>query len=182
MKKIKLGFNEKAETQYLNDLQAKQIALQTLVDYLLEYVEEIDVNALYKAPNEYSIEIVANKFKEAYKGAKIEKIFDIIGFNTTKVERLCNEFKAVDIQINANTLEPLETIDFNIYAETDEQIKRYEAVKNICEAVKQINDMPIHFGSLIQAMRGLILADYQNQSIQPNLTYVLGGAKAIMPR
>ena len=175
MKKIKIGFNEKAETQYLNDLQAKQIALQTLADYLLEYVEEIDVNALYKAPNEYSIEIVANKFKEAYKGAKIEKIFDIIGFNTTKVERLCNEFKAVDIQINANTLEPLETVDFNIYAETDEQIEKYNAVQNVCDSIKVLMKYApnIHKGELINALRGAVVPDYTNNHIQKNIGFIL---------
>lgn len=175
MKKLKIGFNEKAETQYLNNLQDKRSALQSLADYTLEFVEDIDLKALYEAPYEYSTQIVANKFKDAYKGAKIEKIFDIIGFSSVKVERLCKEFKAVDIQINPNTLEPLEIIDFNIYAETPEQIEKYNAVKNVCDAVKiLIQYAPnIHKGDLIYALRGAIMPDYANNHVQANIGFIL---------
>lgn len=179
MKKLKIGFSDQAETQYLNNLQAKQIAFQSLADYTLEYVEDIDLNALYKAPYEYSIQIVANKFKDAYKSAKIEKIFDIIGFSVMKVERLSKELSSIDIQINANTLEPLETVDFNIYAETAEQIEKYKAVKNVCDAVKiLIQYAPnIHKGDLINALRGAIIPDYANNHVQANIGFILNNPR-----
>jgi hypothetical protein len=175
MKKIKIGFNDKAEAQYLNDLQAKQIAFQTLADYLLEYVENIDVNALYDAPLEYSIHIVVDKFKDAYKGAKVEKIFDIIGFNSAKVERLCKEFQAVDIEIDPNTLEATAVADFNIYAETSEQIEKYNAVQDVCNSIKVLMKYApnIHKGDLIIALRGAVVPDYANNHIQQNIKFIL---------
>ena len=175
MKKITIGFNDKAEAQYLNNLQAKQVAFQTLVDYLLEYVENIDVSALYDAPLEYSIQIVGDKFKDAYKGAKIEKIFDIIGFNSTKVERLCKEFLSVDIEIDPITLEATASADFNIYAETAEQIEKYNAVQNVCSSIKVLMKYApnIHKGDLIIALRGAVVPDYANNHIQQNINFIL---------
>lgn len=173
--KIKIGYSTGIEKTYLTNLKTKQIAFQSLADYLLEYVEEINVNELYKAPSDYAIEIVLNKFKDAYKGAKNEKIFDIIGFSVMKVERLSKELSAIDIQINPNTLNAIDEIDFNIYAETPAQIEKYKAVKNVCDAVKiLIQYAPnIHKGDLINALRGAIIPDYANNHVQANISFIL---------
>lgn len=173
--KIKIGYSTETEKTYLTNLKTKQIAFQSLADYVLEYVEEINVNELYKTPSDYAIEIVLNKFKDAYKGAKNEKIFDIIDFSVMKVERLSKELSSIDIQINPNTLNAIDEIDFNIYAETSEQIEKYKAVKNVCDAVKiLIQYAPnIHKGDLINALRGAIIPDYANNHVQANISFIL---------
>ena len=181
MKKIKVGNNDKADEQFNKDIQLKIDSFKILVEYISLFNENVEVEELYKRPFEYAIELTTSNHKPDFKKVIIEKVFELIGFSVSKLQELCTPFERVKYDFNPVTFE-YEKPDNAYYIETDEQLKRYEAVKNICEAVKQINDMPIHYGSLIQAMRGLILADYQNQGIQPNLTYVLDGARAMMPR
>jgi len=181
MKRIKIGNNDKADEQFQKDIELKIDTFKELIKYIEQFNENIDIQELYKRPFEYAIELTASNYQSAYKGAKIERVFEIIGFSVSKLEEYSRVIENIEHDFDPINYK-YEKVDNGIYIETEEQLKRYEAVKQICEAVKQINDLPIHYGSLIQAMRGLIIADYQNQTIQPNLTYVLNGASAITPR
>jgi len=181
MKRIKIGNNDKADEQFNKDINLKIDTFKQLIKHLEQFNDNIDIQELYERPFTYSIELTTANYQSAYKGAKIERVFEIIGFSVSKLEEYTRVIEGVELQFDPATYE-YEKKDNGYYIETEEQLKRYEAVKNICEAVKQIDDIPIHYGSLIQATRGLVLADYKTQSIQPNLTYILNGAKAIMPR
>ena len=181
MKRIKIGNNDKADEQFQKDIQLKIDTFKELIKYIEQFNDNIDVNELYSKPFLYSIELTASNYQSAYKGAKIERVFEIIGFSVSKLEEYTRVIEGVELQFDPVTYE-YEKPDNSYYIETEEQLKRYEAVKNICDAVKQINDLPIHYGSLIQALRGTAIPDYKTQTIQPNLTYVLNGASAITPR
>ena len=181
MKRIKIGNNDRADEKFQKDIQLKIDTFKELIKHLEQFNEDIDVNELYKRPFEYAIETTSANYQSAYKGAKIERVFEIIGFSVSKLEEYTRVIENIEHDFEPTTYE-YEKPDNGYYIETEEQKQRYEAVKNICEAVKQIDDMPIHYGSLIQATRGLVIADYENHSIQPNLNYVLNGASAIIPR
>ena len=181
MKRIKIGNNDKADEQFNKDIQLKIEAFKNLVQYLEQFNDNVDRKKAYESPFEYGIELTASNYQSAYKGAKIERVFEIIGFSVTKLEEYSRVIENIEHDFEPTTYQ-YEKVDNGIYIETQEQLKRYEAVKNICDAVKQINDLPIHYGSLIQALRGTAIPDYKTQTIQPNLTYVLNGASAITPR
>lgn len=180
-KRIKVGNNDKADEQFNKHIQLKIDSFKKLVEYINTFNDNIDVQKLYERPFEYAIEATAANYQNAYKGAKIERVFEIIGFSVTKLEEYTRVIENIEHDFDPITYE-YEKVDNGIYIETEEQLKRYEAVKQICEAVKQINDLPIHYGSLLQALRGTAIPDYKTQTIQPNLTYVLSGASAITPR
>ena len=179
--RIKIGNNDRADEKFQKDIQLKMDTFKELIKYIEQFNDNIDVNELYKRPFEYAIELTTANYQSAYKGAKIERVFEIIGFSVSKLEEYTRVIENIEHDFDPINYQ-YEKVDNGIYIETEEQKQRYEAVKNICEAVKQINDMPIHYGSLIQATRGLVIADYENHSIQPNLNYVLNGASAIIPR
>ena len=181
MKRIKIGNNDKADIQFNKDIQLKIDTFKELIKYVEQFNDNIDIQELYKRPFEYAIETTSANYQSAYKGAKIERVFEIIGFSVTKLEEYTRVIENIEHDFEPTTYQ-YDSPDNAYYIETEEQLKRYEAVKNICDAVKQINDIPIHLGSLIQATRGLVLPDYKTQSIQINLNYVLNGAEAIMPR
>ena len=181
MKRIKIGNNDRADIQFQKEIQLKIDTFRELIKHLEQFNDSIDIQELYKRPFEYAIELTASNYQSAYKGAKIERVFEIIGFSVSKLEEYTRVIEGVELQFDPVTYE-YEKPDNSYYIETDEQLKRYEAVKNICEAVKQINDIPIHLGSMLQALRGTAIPNYKTQSIQPNLNYVLNGAEAIMPR
>ena len=179
--RIKIGNNDKADEQFNKDIQLRIDTFKELVKHLEQFNDNIDIQELYNRPFEYAIELTTANYQSAYKGAKIERVFEIIGFSVSKLEEYTRVIENIEHDFNPLTYE-YEKKDNGYYIETEEQKQRYEAVNNIVEAVKQINDLPIHYGSLIQALRGLVLADYKTQSIQPNLAYILNGASAIMPR
>jgi len=181
MKRIKIGNNDRADIQFQKEIQLKIDTFRELIKHLEQFNDSIDIQELYKRPFEYAIELTAANYQSAYKGAKIERVFEIIGFSVTKLEEYSRVIENIEHDFEPTTYQ-YEKVDNGIYIETQEQLKRYEAVKNICDAVKQINDLPIHYGSLIQALRGTAIPDYKTQTIQPNLTYVLNGASAITPR
>ena len=181
MKRIKIGNNDRADIQFEKDIHLKIDTFKELVKYIEQFNENIDIHELYKRPFEYSIELTSANYQSAYKGAKIERVFEIIGFSVSKLEEYTRVIENIEHDFEPTTYE-YKKPDNGYYIETEEQLKRYEAVKQICEAVKQINDLPIHYGSLLQALRGTAIPDYKTQTIQPNLTYVLNGASAIMPR
>lgn len=181
MKPIKVGNNDQADEQFNKDIQLKIDTFKQLIKHLEQFNDNIDLQELYKRPFEYAIEITTANYQSAYKGAKIERVFEIIGFSVSKLEEYTRVLENIEHDFDPTTYE-YEEQDNGLYLETEEQLNRYSAVKNICEAAKQINDMPIHYGSLLQALRGTAIPDYKTQTIQPNLTYVLKGAKAIMPR
>ena len=181
MKRIKVGNNDKADEQFNKDIKLKIDSFKILVEYISLFNENVEVEELYKRPFLYAIELTTSNHKPDFKKVIIEKVFELIGFSVSKLQELCTPFERVEYDFNPVTFE-YEKPDNAYYIESEEQLKRYEAVKNICEAVKQISDMPIHYGSLIQALRHTAIPDYKTQTIQPNLAYVLNGAKAIMPR
>lgn len=181
MKRIKIGNNDRADEKFQKDIQLKMDTFKELIKYIEQFNDNIDVNELYKRPFEYAIETTSANYQSAYKGAKIERVFEIIGFSVSKLEEYTRVIENIEHDFEPTTYE-YEKPDNGYYIETEEQKQRYEAVKNICEAVKQIDDIPIHLGSMLQALRNTAIPDYENHSIQPNLNYVLNGAEAIIPR
>lgn len=175
MKRIKIGYNNTAEEQYQKDITAKIEAFKNLVQYLEQFNDNIDRKALYNAPFEYGIELTTANHKPAFKSVILNKVFELIGFSVSHYEQLCRPFDKVKYHFDPITLE-YTAPEFTIYAETLEQIERYEAIQNVCKSIEVLRKhTPLHNGSLLQSLRGTLLPDYANNSIQPNIHFVLNG-------
>lgn len=177
-KRIKIGFNQPEADNYAKNIKDKINYFQKLVAYLERFNEpsQVDREELYKDAFTYGVELTANNYKTAYKGALIDKVFSLIGFSVSEYEALSSSFEKIEIEFNPITLD-YDTKDHNIYAETPEQIERWNAVKDVCKSIEVLRrHTPLHNGSLIQSLRGTLMPDYVNSTVQPNLHFILQGA------
>ena len=176
--KIKIGFDQPAADKFAKEIKDKINYFQKLVEHLCKFNEpsQIDREELYKDPFSYGVELTANNYKKAYKGALVDKVFSLIGFSVSEYEALSNSFERIKLEFNPITLE-YDTPDYNYYAETPEQIERWNAVQDVCKSIEVLRKhTPLHNGSLIQSLRGTLMPDYLNSTVQPNLNFILQGA------
>ena len=183
MKRIKIGHNSEAEARYKREIEQKINSFKELTEYIKKFNSDIDIIKLYEAPFEYSLNLTTSNYQSAYKGAQIDKVFEMIGFSISKLDQLTSSFENIEHDFDPETLEAIAP-DFNYYIDTKEQEERYNSVNNLCKSIETMvkNGALIHYGSLIQSFRGIILPDYKNNSVQPNLAYVLNGMEAIQIR
>lgn len=180
MKKVKIGENTKANEQFLKDIKLKIDSFKTLAEYIHSFNENVEIIEVYKRPFEYAIELTTSNYKTDFKNVIIDKVFELIGFSVTKLQELCTPFEKVEHDFDPLTLE-YKTPDFNIYITTPEQHLRNDSTLAICEAVDQLIEegTPLHKGSIIQGLRGVVSPDYANNKLTPNKEYILNGSKAL---
>jgi hypothetical protein len=180
MKKLKVGENTKQKEQFEQDIKLKIDSFKKLVEYISEFNENVELREVYQRPFEYAIELTTCNHKPEFKKVIIEKVFELIGFSVSKLQELCTPFEKVEHTFNPLTFE-YETPDFNIYITTPEQHLRNDSSRAICEAVDQLikEGTPLHKGSIIQGFRGIVVPDYANNKIQPNINYIIDGAKSL---
>ena len=174
MKKVIIDFNYQAEQTFKIEIEAKINAFKTLLSQLEHFVDTIDLEALYNNPEAYSKEAIIKEYADSYKRIQHNKLFDLIGFNLIELKKQSDIFKSIGHHFNSKTLE-YTTPDFNIYAQTQEQIERYNAVNKAIEALTELKrHSNIHAGTLIQAMNGAVIPNYKTMFVQVNTNFILG--------
>lgn len=86
---INIENKEDQTMNYTYDDEGNLAQIETfkeLIKHLEQFNENIDIQELYKRPFEYSIELTAANYQSSYKGAKIERVFELIGFSVSKLE------------------------------------------------------------------------------------------------
>jgi len=86
---INIENKEDQTMNYTYDDEGNLAQIETfkeLIKHREQFNENIDIQELYKRPFEYSIELTAANHQSSYKGAKIERVFELIGFSVSKLE------------------------------------------------------------------------------------------------
>ena len=175
MKKVKIDFDTNAEKTFKTEIETKINAFKKLLSNLEEFVDTIDLEALYSNPEAYSKESIIKEYESSYKRIQHDKLFDLIGFSLIDLKKQSDIFKSIGHNFNYETLE-YTTPDFNIYAETTEQIERYNASKKAIEALTELRQLtPMHSGMLIQALGKTVKPDYKSGFVQPSSRFILTG-------
>lgn len=175
MSKILIDTDVNAEQTFKSEIEAKISAFKTILSNLEEYVGTIDLKELYDSPEAYSKEAIIKEYASSYKGIQHDKLFDLIGFDLKELEIETNKFKSVGHHFDCKTLE-YTTPDFGIYAETPEQIERYNAINTLIESLNELKKHKhLHAGSLIQAMNGSVIPDYEAMFVKANNHFILNG-------
>ena len=175
MKKIQIDTDVNAEQTFKSEIEAKISAFKTLLNNLEQFVDTIDLKALYDSPEGYCKEAIIKEYAGSYKGIKHSKLFDLIGFDLRELEIETNKFKSVGHHFDCKTLE-YTTPDFGIFVETPEQIERYNAINTLIESLNELKKHKhLHAGSLIQALNGSVIPDYKTMFVKPNNHFILNG-------
>jgi hypothetical protein len=174
-KPIKIGHQSEWETNHKNNLNALRNHVTTFFNEVSKTIEVEDKNA-YKGN---FIDKFLIEFEAKYKGSfppvmSLEKIIQMSDVNLPLLKKIVNDIEAVGIDVDLNTLDEIEPIDFGVYTESEEQEKLYKYAVGICEAI-YTNDRPnMHFfnADLVRSFAGLFVYDFTKQQIVPNVLMI----------
>lgn len=178
MKKIQIDTDVNAEQTFKNEIEAKISAFKTILSNLEQFVDTIDLKALYNNPEAYSKEAIIKEYESSYKRIKHDKLFDLIGFDLSELKKQSDIFNSIGHHFDSKTLK-YTTPNFGIYAETPEQIERYNAVNTLIESLNELKKHKhLHAGSLIQAMNGSVIPDYKTMFVKANNHFIINGTSS----
>jgi len=177
MKKV-IGRQEREEKKYLEDKRIKKESYLNLLEYITKFVdiENIDCDS------DNLLDDVKMQFLNAHRQSfpqlvKDNKIFELVEFDLNKLKRLINDYQNIKINWDSRTGK-FEEIDFNIYAETKQEIQRLNASNELKEVLnKHLEIMP--FGilpkqQLSSYFKNIVLFDYQTNRFEINVKYIKG--------
>lgn len=173
MKRIKIATNTNAENKFNADLISKVKAFKDAEAYLSKWIK-IDNKVSFA---ESFTGFLSYKWGKEYKTSfpsfvPTQKQFEMSELSLHLVESLEAKFKAVDIPLNVETLEPINKPDFGIYVEGSDADK-FNLVKSLCEAINKLKPYTNqNNGMICQALSGAIIYDFTTQTIQPNIQWL----------
>ena len=178
MKKQVIGKNEREEKKYYEDQRIKKESYLNLLEYITKFVdiENIDCDS------DNLLDNVKTQFLNAHRQSfpqvvKENKIFELVDFDLNRLERLINDYQSIKINWNCHTGK-FENRDFNIYAETKEELQRLNETRELSEVLnKHLEIMP--FGILPKQQiasyfKNIVLFDYHTNKYDINVKYIKG--------
>lgn len=174
-KPIQIGYQKEYEANHKNNLTALRNHVTAFFNEVSKTVEVADKNA-YKGK---FISTFLTEFETKYKSSfppvmSLEKIIQMSDVNVTKLKKIVNDIEAVGIDIDLNTLQEIEPIEFGVYTESEEQNKLFQYAQTICEAIYTPERPNIHFwnADLVRSFGGLMVYDFGKQQIVPNVLMI----------
>lgn len=174
-KPIKIGHQTEWETNHKNNLNALRNHINAFFNEVSKTIEVDDKNA-YKGNfiNKFLSDFEA-KYKSSFPPVMtLEKIVQMCEVNLPLLKKIVNDIEAVGIDIDLNTLDEIEPIDFAVYTESEEQEKLYKYAVGICEAIYPTDRPNLHFfnADLVRSFAGLFVYDFTKQQIVPNVLMI----------
>jgi len=175
MKKV-IGINEREEKKYYEDQRIKKESYLNLLEYIAKFIDietiDFESETLFNDVKTQFLKVNRQSFPQLVKD---NKIFELVDFDLNKLERLINDYQSIKINWNCHTGK-FEEIDFNIYAQTKEEIQRLNETKELSEVLnKHLNILP--FGilpkqQLSSYFKNIVLFDYQTNRFEINVKYI----------
>ena len=174
-KPIQIGYQKEYETSHNNELTALRSHLTTFFHEVAKYIEVTDKN-VYKGK---FITTFLAEFETKYKASypplmTLEKILMVRDVNVSKLKKIVNDIEAIGIDIDFNTMQETNPMDFAVYTENEMQNHLFQYAKNICDAIYTTDRPNIHFwnADLVRSFGGLMVYDFSKQQIVPNLLMI----------
>jgi len=175
MKKV-IGINDREEKKHFEDQRIKKESYLNLLEYITKFIdiETIDFES------ETLLHDVKTQFLKVNRNALPQiindnKIFELVDFDLNKLDKLINDYQRIKINWDSRTGK-FENRDFNIYAQTKEEIQRLNETKVLSEVLnKHLNILP--FGilpkqQLSSYFKNIVLFDYQTNRFEINVKYI----------
>ena len=168
--KIIVGFDTAKETAYNVQVITKQNAFKELLSYCEEYVSQIDREAFFNAPlDTFKATFNTEHSKGFSKLISYEKRLEMSSISIDKLQALERQFKGIDIELNIETLEPINEPNFNIYITDAEKIAHYQKGEFLLEKLDELKAKGIE-ANPVQTMRvfpDLLQFDYAKNQLKP---------------
>ena len=176
-----IGKNESAEREYLENQTIKKQTYLNLLNYILKFVDVETINF----DSENLLNDVKTQFLKVNRQSfppivKDNKIFDLVDFDLNKLDKLINDYQRIKINWDSNTGK-FEEIDFNVYAETKEEIQRLNESKELREVFnKHLQVMPMGIipkQQIAAAFKNIVYFNHITNKYDININYIKGFLK-----
>lgn len=181
MKKEKIVIVELAEErkQFEQKVLTKSQHLRALNGFMNEFVS-IDAEECFKSNNirEYFIKQLDNKYSKDFPPyVSLDKVLDLVGVSMEKFDFMLKKYNEIEIENYDPINQQAKIPNFNIYAETPEQIARYNESFSVVEVLKKVNDN-ISNGVMarqqIAQLIPIISYNHFKNEFHINVKYILG--------
>lgn len=168
-KRIALYVDELAKEEYKRSKEAKHSAYNDALTYCERYLTIDDTKAFKSDIWGHFEAVYLEKYRSEFPPIVTDaKIFELSDIDTDKIKALQRKYEA----INAPDKEP----DFTVYANTPEQIERFNATQKICDTLNTVQGIvPINNFALMNGLSRTITHDFATEKLIPNFVWVLSG-------
>ena len=99
-------------------------------------------------------------------------MYELSGIEIQELQELSDKVRK-GMMINPETMEAMETPDFNIYLEGDE-LTMYEKLKKTCKALNELKQSitTIQMGAFVNGTGTAMVYNWQTHQLEPNLSYI----------
>lgn len=167
VKKVPLFVDELSRDEYNRNKESKEALYKEALKYCERFIPIEDKKAFREDIHGYFEAAYLGKYRVEFPPIISDaKIFELSDINSDKIKALQGKYEAISV--------PSKEPDFTVYATTPEQIKRYEVLKDICEAINNARGIiPVNNFGLMNGLGRTITHDFGTDSLIPNFAHVL---------
>jgi hypothetical protein len=174
MKPIKISYNRYAHNQYKTDLRRLERLLNDFFAIADKYVKTEDKNS-YKG-NLYKTFLtnVEEKYRVNFPIISVEKMCDFLEIPLHQLSKISNDVKAVDVEIDYNTLKAQEP-DFSVYATTKDEIEKVHELQPLLKELNKLilSGVRVYPMDICRGLGGRISYDTSENTFIPSTNYIL---------
>jgi len=174
MKKVIIGYSTHEETEYTKQFETKKKAFNDCLNYCNTFLTIEDLKEFSNNMKAYFLTEWEQKHSSSFPPmVGILKQLEFSEVQLHIIEAYQTQYDSIDLEFNPNTQEQ-KAIDFNIYAETPEQIERYTSCNELITAIERLQSVGanILYGSLCQSMQNVLTIDYSTNKLTPVNAFV----------
>lgn len=180
-KPIIIGHKHEEEKTFKASVEAKKMRYKELFSHLSKFISVDEISAFDGRIYDEVIKRFTDKHHASYPTLSIEKVAELHDMSLHKIEAMISAFNMINIPWDIEKNAPLQTPDFRIKTQNEEQNKRYTLLSNIVNAIEQAQaqEMTFYPSPMLQGFNGWMQFDFDTNKIVPNIARVQGTERNI---
>lgn len=156
--------DEHSEMVYNQNVLRKAKLFKELIDYCSQHIDTSDLSALSEKGLTHFKEVFYNRYKDSFPPTlSIDKMLELSDISASKIDSIHQRYNEIQIEgFDVITCKAPE-LDFNVYATTADQIKRFELAQSICDSINQLKtetNYTFFLGQVSQGCSGIVQVSF----------------------
>jgi hypothetical protein len=177
IKQIVIGKHEAEQKNYLQNVEDKTKSFKTLFDYLATFVPIDNIESFEGKINDEFYSRCYDKYHVLFPTLTLPKILELHSCQIHKVDALIQSFESIALEWDFAKNQPLAAApDFNIYANTENEIKLFTYLSELIKVQEKVKSLGIQFNPapFIQSFPFAMYYDFITNEIKPNTSFIKG--------
>jgi len=170
---IAIGIDGESQVRFQSSVRIKKRYIDELHEYVNKFVDVQDKVNLQGNFYDSFVTMFLDAYKDKFPPISIEKMFEQMDCDASKVKELCKKIEDIDVKLDARmkAKEP----DFNIYTQSEEQNKLFVTVNRLCKDINALKKFGVTLsgGALIQGTQNMLVYDWETKGMKPNTRRIL---------